>query len=1458
MAGIKQILDCHVCSNTFNDTDRTPKGLPCQHTFCLACLKRLKSHNFHTADDGSVSIRVVVKCPECGRGFIAPAENVSNFPNNVTMMSLLGAVKQSTSIRPANGMDLRSCLADRVQRLRDSIADSAEALVTHLSELDRQVKTAKLGIKSNFDRFRETIDRREAYLLDEVDEFLARKESIVKHPTDGLAKKLQGMEQFCNEMEKGVKSKRDSRIPAYIDSCVELIEHLEESKRNTLWEVDFQVSNQESIRAGIAKFGQLHLISPDSDESDEDEDSDGHRNGGYVNHRRNCNSSSVESQSLSPTQSDTADYTDDNYDRFLPWSPILSNNGSYTDETADETYQDIPRRYRRDMIEAPPTGRTRHCDMIEAPPQQNRVPRRDAIDRSRPLARLPRRPMIEPPARRTQSPTRAPRRAMIEPPPLPGSPKMSAGRGHRREIIDPSPPSSPRPSAGRGHRREIVDPSPPSSPRPSAGRGHRREILPPSPPPSPKPSTGRGHRREMIDLPTIARNARREKSHQPPPGSRSPEGRRRRITVIQSSFDFEQRYGGLVPLAAPPSEDENAEETSNTSPRDSSRSTDMDFTYEDTVEYEVPDFAALPSGDRATNTHIENTENLKVSSKHYDRNSDELDEIYTNPFDTSYPASDNVEGGINGGVGAGLAWPPIPGSQQAEELPDGFELLKKPFPKSEIESESIDSYVDIEDFRNSSTFSLYKSECDESTDSEPLDMPLDMTLTSGDETPVKQPSLRIRKRNILRNEAVDLDEPESLTSILASRQKASHNRRPELVQNEPLIVPQSSSPVHASSPRRMSPNRRSSGHSSGHSPPIGSPVERESVLSSGRGSPGIVYPPERHQSSHSDSSSKTKPKRESGAIHESGGARRESDPNRQLGSRRRLSPERRPTKTKTRNASETQSPVVSPSHSPVPGSQRKVSPPRSAQSISSRHKSQIESPIERKSASTTHATQERVSSGSSHQDKRTSRVQSFREACKNRYPENSDTTRKETQHNESHSNNTRSDAPTEKLGRQTATETQSTMERAKFDGHRRHTLTERRVEDHLSMNVPQNPSRRHTMTADRPDETDKKSPQNKSPETYKRNTSAKLNGKYLDGEEGNQSNPKPSRRPKNSSPDRHRSESFDKAIMASQSKSLYNDATLLGKELLHSGPVVRIDHVSGSDLLTSDTETEVSEMESDASNSRIVKRTVSIDLPDISSLSFNDLTMDLNLEPPTTNMTSESAMNSIDAAMDALHEPSIKTRPSSWSPRQQEPPMTYLNVDGALYTQVRRSSWSPLGNKELAAVELYRESCNSVSSWSSEESLSEEEPLYEFMSWSLPSGLNQIDKVPDMRLRAQGVERIRVSPTHRMSHPQTSHDNSHAYNETCTSNDELQAQPRPRSNALSRQNRVYPADKNNESIYWFPPRRLSRKHRHSKISKLIAERSLGSMDASTEASDSGIRVPPRVAKKPPVMTKMTF
>ena len=66
----EQFLRCQVCNERFDQGERNPKSLPCNHTFCLPCLTQIFDHA--QPPNRSVCVRACVRACErvCQHRFI--------------------------------------------------------------------------------------------------------------------------------------------------------------------------------------------------------------------------------------------------------------------------------------------------------------------------------------------------------------------------------------------------------------------------------------------------------------------------------------------------------------------------------------------------------------------------------------------------------------------------------------------------------------------------------------------------------------------------------------------------------------------------------------------------------------------------------------------------------------------------------------------------------------------------------------------------------------------------------------------------------------------------------------------------------------------------------------------------------------------------------------------------------------------------------------------------------------------------------------------------------------------------------------------------------------------------------------------------------------------------------------------------------------------------------------------
>ncbi|XP_052280513.1 uncharacterized protein LOC127878130 isoform X1 [Dreissena polymorpha] len=94
----EQFLRCHICREKYDQTDKTPKSLPCNHTFCQPCLTQVFDHSqtnqrraYTFADD---SYEGVLKCPTCRVEIYLSRGEITALPNDHRVIQMMDFLSQ--------------------------------------------------------------------------------------------------------------------------------------------------------------------------------------------------------------------------------------------------------------------------------------------------------------------------------------------------------------------------------------------------------------------------------------------------------------------------------------------------------------------------------------------------------------------------------------------------------------------------------------------------------------------------------------------------------------------------------------------------------------------------------------------------------------------------------------------------------------------------------------------------------------------------------------------------------------------------------------------------------------------------------------------------------------------------------------------------------------------------------------------------------------------------------------------------------------------------------------------------------------------------------------------------------------------------------------------------------------------------------------------------------------------
>jgi len=91
---VSEVVKCSICLEDF----RSPRALPCQHTFCLECLEG------HCEDTQPNS---TARCPLCNAEFTIPKNGPRGFPVNFAIQELIDA-KLASSRDPSHPCEVCS------------------------------------------------------------------------------------------------------------------------------------------------------------------------------------------------------------------------------------------------------------------------------------------------------------------------------------------------------------------------------------------------------------------------------------------------------------------------------------------------------------------------------------------------------------------------------------------------------------------------------------------------------------------------------------------------------------------------------------------------------------------------------------------------------------------------------------------------------------------------------------------------------------------------------------------------------------------------------------------------------------------------------------------------------------------------------------------------------------------------------------------------------------------------------------------------------------------------------------------------------------------------------------------------------------------------------------------------------------------------------------------------------
>ncbi|CAL4166887.1 unnamed protein product, partial [Meganyctiphanes norvegica] len=262
------LLECEICKDKFDHNDHRPRFLKCGHSLCSQCIGRSLETN-----EGKL------KCPFCRGSTELAIDQISNLPENFTLLKMIDAedqkqkshvseiletspipVKETSSNEPESDLEI----------LRQIEIDGSLAFTItcndRLEDLKKKSKELKLE--------KDTLDDKLKELLFEIEKFESRKIKINSEirvhevnvsETMDLIQKVEASLEFIRTAKSGFGLKMAAQD---ITACKGIIQDWEKEtmsyseKTNEDSSSEAKVNSKPKIKSSQEKFGSFTFVGP--------------------------------------------------------------------------------------------------------------------------------------------------------------------------------------------------------------------------------------------------------------------------------------------------------------------------------------------------------------------------------------------------------------------------------------------------------------------------------------------------------------------------------------------------------------------------------------------------------------------------------------------------------------------------------------------------------------------------------------------------------------------------------------------------------------------------------------------------------------------------------------------------------------------------------------------------------------------------------------------------------------------------------------------------------------------------------------------------------------------------------------------------------------------------------------------------------------------------------------------
>ncbi|KAI6216104.1 RING-type domain-containing protein [Aphelenchoides besseyi] len=295
---IEQLLTCSICLDRY----KTPKLLPCQHTYCLPCLDSYVDTIHHN-----------LKCPECRAEHPIPCDGAKGFPTNLTLAGFLDIHLEATNdtseqieayihrynmerckicdekaeLDICHHCERKACkecrnahiemlkrdlgrLLNQIRRLSNRVKEASEGMNKGMGQLESNAETTKTEIRDYFQRYASELKRREDHFLNEVDTFHQNEKRLMQSLQDVLDVERKNLSDACSWVDAALSGSlevKDEELCRYKTVFVDGVEYLRsfqpDSEDFFSKKIRFSPGDDASkLPTAISNFGELTVSLP--------------------------------------------------------------------------------------------------------------------------------------------------------------------------------------------------------------------------------------------------------------------------------------------------------------------------------------------------------------------------------------------------------------------------------------------------------------------------------------------------------------------------------------------------------------------------------------------------------------------------------------------------------------------------------------------------------------------------------------------------------------------------------------------------------------------------------------------------------------------------------------------------------------------------------------------------------------------------------------------------------------------------------------------------------------------------------------------------------------------------------------------------------------------------------------------------------------------------------------------